>query len=252
MRRIHTIMLKLWPGFQRLWHEIEQHGGRSVGVVLFSHGDAYVFTSWDCQAPASEDDITDELRRNSVVFLLLDDLIHWISRIKARRQDPRLVRGLELALGKHLGREDFVVLPDFTLVSGMARGKVLLDQNINDLREPLTKANLRVVVPEMEQYARKPDDKLAEDHLANSIFITENYDDFVPLAIKYDFGIIGVPQTAKADGERTAQQISKAIIRHKVWSQTRPFKLLIHRDGRSDFMYLDADPPALPKRKRSR
>jgi hypothetical protein len=255
MKHIYSIMSRLWPDFQSLWYEVEQHAGQITGAVLFHHRDVYAFTSWDC--PISDQQINSELRQNLVLFSSLAEVVDWIGRLKNQQGD--LATELERALGARLGKQDFVILPDLTLVSGMARGKVMLDQNINDLKKPLEDQNFRVIVPEMLQYAKKPDDKLAAEHLSNSIFITENYDDFVPLARKHEFGIIGVPQHAKVDRDKIASLISKAVVRHKVWSQTRPFKLLIHGDGTSEFRYLDADPTEIkiptkilkPKRKRN-
>lgn len=99
----------------------------------------------------------------------------------------------------------------------MARGNIVLDENLKDLKPGLQDKNLRV----FEAPAGFSDDRVAE-LTSGRILITNNSKDFLQLAIEHEFGIIateGAPRNAKD----LVANISAAITSHSLWSLKNPF-----------------------------
>lgn len=116
----------------------------------------------------------------------------------------------------------------------MSRGTVIVDENLLDLKQPLTDLNIRVRLPPQGM----TDKKIAEDYLPNRIFITNNSKDFVRYGITYDIGIIGTENIHFKDSEKLAELISNAIIDYSLWSERTGFLLMLSADGKHSFKSL--------------
>jgi hypothetical protein len=123
---------------------------------------------------------------------------------------------------------------------GMARGFVVLDENLFELKESLEKYNLHVVLP-------KPgmsDPDIAKAYLGGRILITKNSKDFIEFAPVYDFGIIALENvkyidTAKDISNQTSKLISKILVRGKLWSRLGAFLVKVKANGSFDIEKLD-------------
>ena len=119
----------------------------------------------------------------------------------------------------------------------MARGMIVVDENLLQLVTPLRSLNIHVVTPE----SGWNDKKIAETLLVNRIFVTCNSKDFVHYAAGLSIGIIGLEgldfTDAEQDGSKniTVQIISKAIIKHKIWSKKNGFFLELKENGKHKF-----------------
>lgn len=183
---------------------------------------------------------TDSLAEDVVPFDSEDEFLEWLGVLRSD-DDPEW-RGIEAAVGKYWGIEDFVIIPDVPIVTGMARGVVYLDENLEELEPYLKKRKFRVRTPTSEGYKRTDDPEIAALFLSNHIFITNNAVDFIAPAIKYDFGIIEVPQKLLADPDKAAWAISRAVIDNSVWSLRQPFKVVLRVDGTSHLVMLKEPP----------
>jgi hypothetical protein len=117
-----------------------------------------------------------------------------------------------------------------SVATGMARGFVVLDENIQDLKQQLQSKSLKVIVP----VSGMDDDVIAEALAAGRILITNNTKDFKQLAIEFEFGIIGTEKATK-DVITLAKQISSAITEHSLWSKKNPFLVSLKADGTSTY-----------------
>lgn len=118
---------------------------------------------------------------------------------------------------------------------GMARGTLVVDENVaGGLSDALRGANFHVVVPE----AGDSDEYISTTLLPNRILVTDNPDDFKDQAPVYDFGIISVEKLHFIDANpdfgknKTAQLISRAVVEHELFAQSRPFLLTLSSAGR--------------------
>lgn len=104
----------------------------------------------------------------------------------------------------------------------MARGLLVVDENVNALAEELRNKNFRIIVPPM----RTDDATIVEAYCAHRILITTNVDGFVELAPIYEFGIIEVTLDAMADLQGTASKISSEYSQRAL-RHSEPFLLKI-------------------------
>lgn len=114
---------------------------------------------------------------------------------------------------------------------GMARGVVVLDENILELEMSLTKLNMHVVTPEPGM----ADHKIAKKLLGGRILITKNSKDFIKLAPIYDFGIIALENLKYIDPSEeqtnsTANLISDIMVEANLWSKRSSFIVSIKND----------------------
>lgn len=113
----------------------------------------------------------------------------------------------------------------------MARGTVIIDENLRGLGDELSGKNIRPRTPP----AGLADDKIAEDWLPNRIFITNNSKDFTKHAPVYDIGIIATEKLGQIPMEDLAQVISEAITEFSLWSKRHGFILRLKTDGNHEF-----------------
>ena len=119
-------------------------------------------------------------------------------------------------------------------VVAMARGTLVIDENVEALAPELEKLNIRVVrIPKGTS-----DPEIMKNYAANRILVTNNVDDFRAYASSFDMGIIGVSKASMANAAKLAKRISDIIIKQRLWSIRHGFLLMIPASGRSTFTAL--------------
>ena len=118
-----------------------------------------------------------------------------------------------------------VTAEDFHPKVAMARGLLILDENVFFLKAPLESKRFRVRVVQ----ASLKDDQIA-GMLAHRIFVTNNADDFRQYAAEEEFSIIDTSK-ASQEPEGLASMISEAWIRLQLRGK-QPFILRLMRNGR--------------------
>ena len=108
----------------------------------------------------------------------------------------------------------------------MARGTVVIDENLRELETYLTEKNIRTRLPPQGA----SDEKIAHDWLPNRIFITNNSKDFIRYASSYDIGIIATEGVSK-DAKELSNLIDDAIRDHSLWSKRHGFILKLQSKG---------------------
>ena len=116
----------------------------------------------------------------------------------------------------------------------MSRGTIIVDENLQDLRQYLMNLNIRVRLPPQGM----SDKKIAEDYLPNRVFVTNNSKDFLKFAILYDIGIIATEKIKSKNPEDLAEIISDAIIDYSLWGQKSGFLLTLMNGGKHQFKVL--------------
>jgi len=119
--------------------------------------------------------------------------------------------------------------------ANLARGVVVLDDNVRELKAALRDANILVVVPASGTLA----DEDWRDHLLfHRILVTTAPDDFKYDAPVYEYGIIALNKLKVIDSaptrrkNRTVRLISRAMSRYKLWARGAKFLLEIRDDGK--------------------
>ncbi|MBI2372368.1 MAG: hypothetical protein HYV07_00075 [Deltaproteobacteria bacterium] len=115
--------------------------------------------------------------------------------------------------------------------AAMARGYVVLDENLSALAPALRARNIRVIEPP----SGTSDQDIKERFLPGRIFITNNVRDFEEDVSSFEYGLIAV-QTRFIDptpgaGNQTAKAISDAIQRHSLWALQRGFVVTVNDSG---------------------
>jgi hypothetical protein len=110
----------------------------------------------------------------------------------------------------------------------MARGKIVLDENLESLAEELRKRNIIVILP----VKGMSDEDIKEKMISGRLFVTNNSKDFVDDASSYEYGIISTEKIKFKDSKSMSKMISDAIIKHKLWSQSNSFILVLHENGK--------------------
>jgi hypothetical protein len=125
-------------------------------------------------------------------------------------------------------------LNEITSRVAMARGTVILDENVQSLSDGLRFINVRVIVPK----SGTQDDFIIQELLPNRIIITNNSKDFIDYASSYDFGIVSLEGLSFIDSESnpkknvTIKLISKAFIEYELWSKRHGFILELKDNGK--------------------
>lgn len=120
---------------------------------------------------------------------------------------------------------------------GMARGFLIVDENVSFLEKPLEEANFHVDTPDKGW----EDPKIKKRLLGNRIIVTRNTKDFIDDAPVYDYGIIGLEGLPFIDSSptyaqnATAKLISKVYREFKLHSERSGFILKLRPDGKHVF-----------------
>lgn len=106
--------------------------------------------------------------------------------------------------------------------TSMARGFLVVDENVSELTSPLRDKNFHVIEPS----PGLDDEAIMQRLLPGRILVTNNLADFTADALAYEFGVIFVAQGALADPAHAANRISKAYTQHRLKSRA-PFILTV-------------------------
>jgi len=116
------------------------------------------------------------------------------------------------------------------IVNSMARGVVVLDENLADLAEGLRNHNIHVfTVP-----AKMSDDEIKRVYLTRRLFITNNPKDFIHDASSFEYGIISTQKIKYKRKESLVPLISVAISKHDLWSQQYGFIIELNDKGKGE------------------
>lgn len=113
----------------------------------------------------------------------------------------------------------------------MARGTVVIDENVSGLSSYLQSKNIRVVQPP----SGMDDDQIKQFILPNRIIITNNSADFVEDASSGDYGIIALEGVMPMDMESLSKIISKVMTKFSLWSKRHGFILRLKKDGKHEY-----------------
>ena len=119
----------------------------------------------------------------------------------------------------------------------MARGILVIDENVSTLAAPLGGLNIRIIEPPKGM----SDTDIMKYIIANRTIVTKNSKDFVDHASSYDFGIIALDSLSFIDSEpdgaknKTVQLISKAITKYSVWSKRHGFIIRLKDNGKHEY-----------------
>lgn len=112
----------------------------------------------------------------------------------------------------------------------MARGTLVLDENLENLKDDFIKRNIKVIkVPKGTS-----DYDILNDYLSGRIFVTANTKDFVNEISSIEFGLISADNLKSLPSEQLAKVISDAIIKYSLWSK-RAFLLVLHKNNKHEF-----------------
>jgi hypothetical protein len=118
-------------------------------------------------------------------------------------------------------------------VISMARGIVILDENLFALSKELESQGMRV----LKVKSGLKDKEIIEHSLSGRIFITNNSKDFIDDASDLEYGIIATENVSK-DPKFLSKLISDEIIKNKIWSKKKGFILFLNNNKKSIFKQL--------------
>ena len=139
-------------------------------------------------------------------------------------------------IGRVLGRS----LKEGAVKTGMARGFLVVDENVAFLESALEQANFHVDTPDKGL----SDAKIKKRMLGKRVLVTKNTKDFLGDAPVYDYGIIGlealpfIDPAASYAQNTTAQLISEAYREFELHSERSGFVLMLRPDGAHVFKRL--------------
>jgi hypothetical protein len=110
---------------------------------------------------------------------------------------------------------------EILIKQAMARGFLVLDENLENLEQELIKRNIKIV--KVKKGLKDP--FIKENILPGRIFVTNNSKDFIDDASSYQYGIIATEKIKFKDPKNLAKKISDEIIKNKLWSKPYGFIL---------------------------
>lgn len=113
------------------------------------------------------------------------------------------------------------------IVQSMARGLIVLDENLENLKENLEERNIRIItIPKGTK-----DSEIKKNYLSRRLFLTNNPKDFIDDASSFEYGIIST-QSIKYKGENSlAALISRALSKHQLGSKQHGFIIELNDKG---------------------
>ena len=130
-----------------------------------------------------------------------------------------------------------VELKEMLRLNEMSRGYVVVDENLESLSPYLQAKKIKVIVPPKGT----SDEHIQEKYLPGRILITNNTKDFVEGIIEQEYGIISTEGINSKDPNRLADLISKAIMKHHLWSLKHGFILKLSSDGKHKLKMVSED-----------
>lgn len=117
---------------------------------------------------------------------------------------------------------------------GMARGVVVVDENLFGLENFLVQQNIRCILPDVSMV----DEDIKYKLLPHRIFITNNANDFVDDAVAGEYGIISTENIRFKDFKMLSKMISRAIIEFELWSYQGGFILILNQNENHELKVL--------------
>lgn len=112
-------------------------------------------------------------------------------------------------------------------ILAMARGVVVVDENISGIESELLKRNIKVI-----SIPKGTDDEIIKQvYLPRRILITTNSAHFIDDASSYEYGIIALDHLKFKDSKNMAVLVSKALIKHQLWAKGHGFILRLNDKG---------------------
>ncbi len=112
----------------------------------------------------------------------------------------------------------------------MARGTIVIDENLENLSEHLAEKNIKIIrIPKGTS-----DYSILNTYLSGRIFITANTKDFIRDISSIEFGLISADNLKQIPPKDLAKIISDAIIDFSLWSK-RAFLLVLHKNKKHEF-----------------
>jgi len=112
-------------------------------------------------------------------------------------------------------------------IVAMARGIVVLDENVSGMEAELNNRNIRVVpIPKGTD-----DDIIKKHYLPGRTLITANSAHFVDDASSYEYGIIALDKVKFKDPKSLATIVSAAFVREQLWSKAHGFIIELDDKG---------------------
>lgn len=125
--------------------------------------------------------------------------------------------------------------------SAMARGVIVLDENVAELAPALREANIRVV----EMSAGTADAVIRQNYLFHRILVTRNAKDYLEEAPIHEYGIVSLEKLTFIDPSpsfatnKTARLISQVISAYGLWAKGAKFLLELRDDGKHELTSLE-------------
>jgi hypothetical protein len=112
----------------------------------------------------------------------------------------------------------------------MARGVIVVDENLEHIIPALKDLNIRVFTPPKGM----DDETIKTVLLPHRIFVTNNLKDFKKDTIPYEYSIISTENISFKDPKKLAKTISDALIEYELWSKrSYGFILHLHDSGKN-------------------
>lgn len=123
------------------------------------------------------------------------------------------------------------IVDEIIIKRAMARGILVIDENLESLTRELQQRNIRTIIPNKGM----KDKIIKEQLLPHRIFVTNNTKDFKNDATSFEYGIISTEGMKIKNPNILAKKISDAIIEFSLWSRKYGFLLKLKDKGKSIF-----------------
>ena len=120
------------------------------------------------------------------------------------------------------------------ITKSMARGAIVLDENLEHLKEGLTERNMHVfVVPKGIK-----DEEIIRVYLTHRLFVTNNPKDFINDASSFEYGIISTKKIKYKGENLLVPLISKVLSKYNLWSKKHGFIIEPDEKGKGEIKNL--------------
>jgi hypothetical protein len=112
-------------------------------------------------------------------------------------------------------------------IVAMARGIVVLDENVSGMESELRARNIKVI-----SIPKGTDDEVIKRHyLPGRIIVTANSRHFIDDASSYEYGIIALDKIKFKDPKMMALIVSNAFVKKQLWSKAHGFVIELDDQG---------------------
>jgi hypothetical protein len=112
----------------------------------------------------------------------------------------------------------------------MSRGLVVLDENVENLKDDLRDRNIKVLsIPKGTK-----DEEIITGFISSRIFLTANTKDFISEISSYEFGLISLDNVKKMPPKDLAKLVSDAIKDLSLWGK-KSFLCVLHKNKKHEY-----------------